>query len=97
MKYILLINVKIPTIVVILTFISMINTTSERHKARNFLICRSFSVYEHLKFHAQLSIKKIFTSGPGENLICMIKICLFELMLYIPVNSFFTHVEIFLG
>ena len=29
-KFILLINVKIPTIVGILTFISMINTTSER-------------------------------------------------------------------
>ena len=30
MKFILLINVKMPTIVGILTFISMINTTSER-------------------------------------------------------------------
>ena len=36
-KYILLINVKMLTIVGILTFISMINTTSERFKARNFL------------------------------------------------------------
>ena len=35
MKFILLINVKMPTIVgMILTFISMINTTSERLKAR---------------------------------------------------------------
>ena len=34
-KFILLINVKMPTIVGILTFISMINTTSERLKARN--------------------------------------------------------------
>ena len=40
MKFILLINVKMPTFVGILTFISMINTTSERLKARNFLICR---------------------------------------------------------
>ena len=32
MKFILLINVKMPTIVGILTFISMINTTSERLK-----------------------------------------------------------------
>ena len=32
MKFILLINVKIPTIVGILTFISMLNTTSERLK-----------------------------------------------------------------
>ena len=38
-KFILLINVKMPTIVGILTFISMINTTSERLKARNFFIC----------------------------------------------------------
>ena len=39
-KYILLINVKMPTIVGILTFISMITTTSERLKAINFFICR---------------------------------------------------------
>ena len=30
-------NVNMPTMVGILTFISMINATSERHKARNFL------------------------------------------------------------
>ena len=54
-KFILLINVKMPTIVGILTFISMINTTSERLKARNFFICRYFSVYKHLRFRAQLS------------------------------------------
>ena len=47
-KFILLINVKMPTIVGILTFISMINTTSERLKARNL----------KLKFCAQLSMKK---------------------------------------
>ena len=33
-KFILLINVKMPTIVGILTFISMINTTFERLKAK---------------------------------------------------------------
>ena len=54
-KFILLINVKMPTIVGILTFISMINTTSERLKARKFFICRYFSFYEQLKFRAQLS------------------------------------------
>ena len=43
MKFILLINVKMPTTVGILTFISMINTTAERLKARNFFICRCFS------------------------------------------------------
>ena len=54
-KFILLINVKMPTIVGILTFISMINTTSERLKARNLFICRCFSFYEQLIFRAQLS------------------------------------------
>ena len=53
-KFILLINVKMPTIVGILTFIIMINTTSQRLKARNF-ICRYFNFYEQLKFRAQLS------------------------------------------
>ena len=61
-KFILLINVKMPTIVGILTFISMINITSEKVKARNF-ICRYFSLYEQLKFLAhlccQLSMKKV--------------------------------------
>ena len=54
-KFILLINVKMPTIVGILTFISMINTTSERLKARNFFISRYYSFYEQLKFCAELS------------------------------------------
>ena len=54
MKFILLINVKMPTVVGILTFKSIINTTSERHKARDF-ICQHFSFYEQLKFSAQLS------------------------------------------
>ena len=54
-EIILLINVKMPTIVGILTLISMINTTSERLKARNVFICRYLSFYEQLKFRAQLS------------------------------------------
>ena len=49
MKFIFLI------IVGILTFISMINTRSEWLKGRNFFICQYFSVYEQLKFRAQLS------------------------------------------
>ena len=55
MKFILLINVKMPTIVGILTFISMINTTSERLKARNFFICWYISLNEQMEFLAQLS------------------------------------------
>ena len=54
-KFILLINVKMSTIVGILTFISMIRTTFERLKAINFFICQYFSFYEQLKFHAHLS------------------------------------------
>ena len=41
-KFILLINVKMPTIVGILTFISIINITFERPQARNFFICQYF-------------------------------------------------------
>ena len=53
MTFIMLIKVKMPTIVGILTFISMVNTTSESLKVRNnlyFLV-----VYEQIKFHTQLS------------------------------------------
>ena len=52
MKFILLINVEMPSIIGILTFISMINTKSERLKARNFFICWYFSFYEQMKFCA---------------------------------------------
>ena len=57
-------------IVGILTFISMINTTSERLKARNFFICQYVSFSEQLKFRA-LSVenneyeKSFITSMPG--------------------------------
>ena len=43
-----------------LVFISMINTTSEILKARNFFICRYCSFYEQLKFVlSELSTKKV--------------------------------------
>ena len=59
-KLILLINVKMPTIVGILTFISMIKTTSERLKARSFFICRYFSLYAvEISSSAELSTKKV--------------------------------------
>ena len=54
-KFILLINVKMPTIVGILISICMINTTSVRFKARNFFICLYFSFYEQMKFRSKLS------------------------------------------
>ena len=64
-KFILRINVKMPTTVGILTLISMINTTYERLKARNFFNCWYFSFYEQLKFRTQLSWawKKFFNLG----------------------------------
>ena len=64
-----------PTIVGILTFISMINTISERLKARNFFICQYCSFNEQLKFfRAQLSCawKSFITSGPGLVLSCWV-------------------------
>ena len=54
-KFILLINVKMPTIVGILTFMSRINyqiLSYEPEFSTNF---DYFSIYEQLKFHAQLS------------------------------------------
>ena len=54
-NFIMLIKVKMPTIVGILTFISMINTSSERLKGRYFFIYLYFSFYEQFEFRAQLS------------------------------------------
>ena len=54
-EFFLLINVKMPTNVGMLTVISRKNSIlglSEPEKMLNFLI---FHTYEHLKFHAQLS------------------------------------------
>ena len=54
-KLILLINVKMPTIVGILTFINRINTVSESFKSGTGIPFHHFSFYKHLKFHTQLS------------------------------------------
>ena len=59
LKFILLINVKMPTIVGILTFMSRINywfLSFETEFSTNF---DYFNIYEQLKFHAQLSWKKV--------------------------------------
>ena len=55
MKVIMPINVKMPTIVGILLFISKINTTPEGLKTRKAFIFQLFSFYELLKFHTQFS------------------------------------------
>ena len=54
-KFILLINIKMPTIAGILTFISMINAIHERLKERNVFIYWYFSFYEQFKVRAHLS------------------------------------------
>ena len=72
-KFILLKKFKMPTIVGILTFMSMINTTSERLKAIYFFSCRYFSFYEQLKFGARVEHENIFiTSGPDSQTKSMI-------------------------
>ena len=55
MKFIMLIIVKMPTIVGILTFIIIIDTTYEDLKATKVFNFQHFSFYEQLKSHAQLS------------------------------------------
>ena len=52
MKFILLINVKMPTIVGFLTFIRRINTTSESSEVKKIIIYQHFSFCEALIFHA---------------------------------------------
>ena len=48
------INVKMQSTFGILTFISMINTTSESFKEKKVFIFQHLSFHEQLKFHAQL-------------------------------------------
>ena len=66
MESILLINVKMPTIVGILTFISRVNIISEGFQVRKIFSFQNFSFHElikfskqylhvRVKFHAQLS------------------------------------------
>ena len=64
MKFILLINVQMSTIVGILTFISRINTTSEFFKQKKVVTFQYFTFYEQLKaveisYSAELSMIKV--------------------------------------
>ena len=54
LKFILLIKVKMPTTVGILTFISMIYDMPCLYKPEISIYLGYFSIYEQLKFHAQL-------------------------------------------
>ena len=87
-KFVLLKNVKMPTIVGILIFISMIHTTSERLKASHFFICRYCSFVEQLKYCAQLSEHEnsFITSGPGAKI---------PGLLYVICPSFILHIIAF--
>ena len=53
--FIMLINVKMTTIVGILTIMSMINTTSESFEARIVFAFKHFNFCELLNLHAELS------------------------------------------
>ena len=66
MKLFLLINVKMPTIVGILTFMSRKNSLLHLSEPEKSWISWYFYTYEHLKFHAQLSWvwKKFYNLGP---------------------------------
>ena len=67
-KFIRLINVKMPTLVGILTFISRINDWLLWFKPEISIDFGYFSIREQLKFHAPLSWewkKSLLTSGPG--------------------------------
>ena len=55
MKFYLLINVKMPTIVGILTFLSRKNSILGVFEPKKAEFLHIIYTYEHLKFHAQLS------------------------------------------
>ena len=55
MKFIKLIDIKMPSIVGILAFNGRMNTIAKSIKVRNFYIVKYFSFYEQLNSYAQLS------------------------------------------
>ena len=72
MKFIMLINVKMPTVVGILTFIGRINITSESFKQEKIIISTMYNfTFDGLKFNAQLieHEKSLITSGPYQNIV----------------------------
>ena len=73
MKFFLLINVKMPTIVGILTFMSGKNSSLGLSEPERSQISWYFYTYEHLKFHAQLSWvgKKFYDLGASLG-ICLV-------------------------
>ena len=66
MKFLKLINAKMPTIVGILAFINVINRTSLEFESKKNLYFQHFSFYEvDISCSAKLSMKKFITSEPG--------------------------------
>ena len=105
MKFTMLINVKMPTIVGILIFMRMINTTSEHLKAIKVFIFKHLRFYQHL--NSMLSgvehEKSFITSGPGECLThekpCLIPVLIFHVILLLTIiikyqALFFTKIKI---
>ena len=66
MKFFVLVNVKMPTVVGILTFMSGKNCILGLSGPKKAQFPDSFYPYEHLKFHAH--DKSFITSGPGSEL-----------------------------
>ena len=72
LKFILLINVKMPTIVGILTFISRITTQSESSKGRKILLIYIFQHFSFYEVELQCLVEinmKIFLQSLGQNLV----------------------------
>ena len=63
MKFIMLINVKMPIMAGILTFISRINTTSESSETRKIIMFQHFSFYQELQISCSF-----LTAGPVQSL-----------------------------
>ena len=59
MKFFLLINVKMPTVVGILTFMNRKNSILGLSEPKKAEFLDIFYTYEHFKFHAQLEHKKV--------------------------------------
>ena len=70
-----------PTVVGILTFIRMINTTSERLKARNIFYLTVFLLLSAVEVSCsvELSMKKCYDPGPA--------LCIFDLGLLLHLKS----------
>ena len=80
MEFFLLINVKMPTIVGILTFISGKNSIPDLSKPKK----KKQYFYEHLRFHTR---KKFYNLGPDTqdpNAICLA----FYLFIYLFISTF---------